>query len=85
MIDVFLFSLLILALVGWGFYRLIKNRLKSGGGSATIMLGATDHMLNADKKRAAQEIVQELSGEIRHLSETDDGEKDKEDEQRKAS
>jgi hypothetical protein len=85
MIEIFLFSLVIILLVGCGFYSLLKDRLKSGGGSAAITLGATDHMLTQDKRRAAQEIVQELSGEIRHLSETDDGENDKEDEKRQPS
>ncbi|MGA1197338.1 MAG: hypothetical protein ACO36I_12675 [Candidatus Latescibacterota bacterium] len=85
MIEIFLFSLVIILLVGCGFYSLLKDRLKSGGGSAAITLGATDHMLTQDKRRAAQEIVQELSGEIRHLSETDDGENDKEDGKRQPS
>jgi len=85
MIEVFIFSLVIILFVGYGFYSLMKNRLKSGGGSAAITLGATDHLLTQDKRRAAQEIVQELSGEIRHISETDDGEKDKENEKRKHS
>jgi hypothetical protein len=85
MIEIFLFSLVLILLVGCGFYSLLKDRLKSGGGSAAITLGATDHMLTQDKRRAAQEIVQELSGEIRHLSETDDGENDKEDEKRQPS
>lgn len=85
MIEIFLFSLVIILLVGCGFYSLLKDRLKSGGGSAAITLGATDHMLTQDKRRAAQEIVQELSGEIRHLSETDDGETDKEDGKRQPS
>jgi hypothetical protein len=85
MIEIFLFSLVIILLVGCGFYSLLKDRLKSGVGSAAITLGATDHMLTQDKRRAAQEIVQELSGEIRHLSETDDGENDKEDGKRQPS
>lgn len=83
MFKVTLVTLGIIAFIGWGFYGVMKNRLKSGGGSAALTLGATDHMLTQDKRRAAQEIVQELSGEIRHISETDNGEKDKNDENRK--
>lgn len=72
-LDVLLFTGVFFVIIGYGFYSLLKNRHKGSSGSATIILGATDHMLNEDKKRAAQEIVQEQAGEIRHISETDNG------------
>ena len=71
--EVAFVTLILILVIGYAFYALMRDRLKSAGGSATVMLGATDHMLNEDKKRAAQEIVQQLSGEIRHISEEDDG------------
>ena len=83
MLKVTLVTLVIIAFIGWGFYGVLKNRMKGGSGSAIITLAATDHLLTQDKRRAAQEIVQELSGEIRHISETDDGETDKEEDKRK--
>ena len=72
--DVAIFTLILIVVIGYAIYALVKGGRKSAGGSATMMLGATDLMLNEDKKRAAQEIVQQRAGEIRHISEDDQGE-----------
>ncbi len=76
--GVAIFTLIAILLIGYALYALVKGSRK-GGGSATTMLGATDLMLNEDKKRAAQEIVQQRAGEIRHISEDDKGEVSKDD------
>ena len=72
--DVAIFTFILILVIGYAIYALVKGGHKSAGGSATTMLGATDLMLNEDKKRAAQEIVQQRAGEIRHISEDDRGE-----------
>ena len=61
---------IVLAFMGLAFYLMIKSRHKV---STTLILGATDHMLNQEKKRASQEVVQQLSGQIRHISKDDVG------------
>ena len=72
--DVAIFTFILILVIGYAIYALVKGGHKSAGGSATTMLGATDLMLNEDKKRAAQEVVQQRAGEIRHISEDDRGE-----------
>ncbi len=69
-----IFTLISVFVIGYALCALLKAGRKSVGGSATMMLGATDLMLNEDKKRAAKEIVQQQAGEIRLMSENDQGE-----------
>ena len=74
LMGVAIFTLILILVIGYAIYALVKGSRKGAGGSATTMLGATDLMLNEDKKRAAQEVVQQRAGEIRHISEDDQGE-----------
>ncbi len=82
LMGVAIFTLIAILLIGYAIYTLVKGGHKSAGGSATTMLGATDLMLNEDKKRAAQEVVQQRAGEIRHISEDDQGEVSKDESER---
>lgn len=51
----------------------ISQRLRKGGGSlTTFMLGATDAFYNRDKKKAADEIVEQRAD--KKLEEKDSGE-----------
>ncbi|MDE2701300.1 MAG: hypothetical protein OXI23_20695 [Gemmatimonadota bacterium] len=81
-IGVAIFTLILILVIGYAIYALVKGGRKGAGGSATTMLGATDLMLNEDKKRAAQEVVQQRAGEIRHISEDDRGEVSKDETER---
>ena len=44
------------------FILMRKGFTRPGPGAATV-LGATDHLMNQDKKRSAEVIVREQSGE----------------------
>ena len=59
LMGVVIFTLILILVIGYAIYALVKGGRKGAGGSATTMLGATDLMLNEDKKRAAQEVVQQ--------------------------
>ena len=80
--DIAIFTFILILVIGYAIYALVKGGHKSASGSATTMLGATDLMRNEDKKRAAQEIVQQRAGEIRHISEDDQGEVSKDEAER---
>ena len=44
------------------FIKAARSMKKGSGSMTTIMLGATDHLLTQDKKRAAEVVVQQKAG-----------------------
>ena len=52
------FALSVLLFFVYMFYRLIRSRKGSGAGTFMIMSGATDALMDTDKKRAAEVIVE---------------------------
>lgn len=68
----FILVIFLLALFIFLFLR-VSGRLRKGGGSlTTFMLGATDGFYNRDKKKAADEIVEQKAD--KKLNEQDSGE-----------
>lgn len=63
--------LLVICLLAAG----IVYRMRSGftGLNSTTVLGATDHLMNADKKRAAEVVVRQQSGDLLETKDNGDG------------
>jgi len=64
--------MLLLTLFIFTFIKLSRKLRKGGGSLTTFMLGTTDAFYNRDKKKAADEIVEQKAD--KKLNEQDSGE-----------
>jgi hypothetical protein len=72
-----LILLVIIALTGGIIYQMSRGFANRCELNATTVLGATDHFMNEDKKRAATVIVQAQAGNpIESQSNDGDGDRD---------